>query len=75
MRGSDGKDVDLRATIAEETVGTVDEGKCWIGGDGGCGHGAGTTQLRGAGGREAVACLYRNLTCLEIIIIGYNIIL
>ena len=65
--GSDGKDVDLRATVAEETVGAVDEGKRRIGGgDGGRGRGAGTTQLRGAGGREDVACPYQNLTSLEI---------
>ena len=59
--------MDLRATVAEETVGAVDEGKCRIGdGDGGRGCGAGTTQLRGvAGGREDVACLYGNLTSLE----------
>ena len=64
--GSDVKDVDLRATVAEETVGAIDEGKRWIGGDGGRGRGTGTTQLRGAGGREDVACLDRNLTSLEI---------
>ena len=59
--------MDLRATAAEETVGAIDEGKRWIGGgDGGCGRGAGTTQLRGgARGREDVACLDQNLTSLE----------
>ena len=64
--------MNLRATIAEEAVGAVDKGKRWIGGDGGRGHGAGT-QLRGARGRETVACLYQNLTSLEITIIGYNV--